>query len=51
MILIDFLESRETINFYCYIMMTTKLKAQIFRVRSVKKTFTCYTIMPSPIPV
>jgi len=37
-ILLDFLETRQTINSDCYIVMLTKLKAQISRVRPEKKT-------------
>jgi len=38
-ILLHFLEPRQTINSDCYITMLTKLKAQTSRVRSEKTTF------------
>ena len=37
-ILLDFLEARQTINSDCYIVTLTKLRAQISRVRPEKKT-------------
>jgi len=37
-ILLDFLEPRQTINSDCYTVMQTKMKAQTFRVRPEKKT-------------